>query len=198
MTSVKNPGLATLSKLPRELRDAIYRYLVKGGHYGFLNGPLKFFKWAHTAVLNSSTRRPDLALLVSKATCDEFSSIFYADSTFHIEFEWSHTLTYIPEPILRRMMKIELVFGWGELQDCHVRVVNALNSEGTLRDSLTITSHFGPQERGDDLVCWLSKRLEAFNSYRTVTLKINPNKYPSTWSKAEAEQKYITRVIKQE
>ena len=196
MMSAKNPGLGTLSILPRELRDEIYRYSFKG-HYGFYYRYIASHRWTLGSLLQSRTIfKADVALLfVSKITYDESSRIFYSESMFQFVVRGPDNATYIPEPVLnlRRMMKIELVFDWEERHDCHLKM---LNSEGTLRDSLTITSNFGPQERGDELIDWLSKGLEAFKSFRTVILKINPDKYPFIFSNDEAEQMYITRVIK--
>ena len=148
-------------------------------------------------VLRSRTKKPDLALLlVSKTTYDELSSMFYSESVFQFGFERPYNPIYLPEPILRRMMKIELVFDCSYLHDYHVRAVEMFNSEDTLRDSLTITSNLGPMEYGEMLTDRLSKELEAFKSFRTVTLKVNQGKWLSTGSNGEAERKYITRVIK--
>ena len=191
-----SPGLGTLSILPREIRDEIYRNLVKD-YYCFYYSSTIPCKWTLRMVLRSRTKKPNLALLlVSKATYDELSSMFYSESVFQFGFDRPYNPTYLPEAILRRMMKIELVFGSGYWQDYYVRAVKMLNSEDTLRDSLTITSDFGPLEVGEILTGRLSKELEAFKSFRAVTLKVNPDKYPSSGSNGEAEQKYITRVIK--
>ena len=196
MMSASSPGLGTLCIFPREIRDEIYRNLVKD-YYCFYYPATGPCRWTLRMVLRSGTKKPDLALLlVSKTTYDELSSMFYSESVFQFGFERPYNPTYLPEPILRRMMKIELVFDCSYLHDYHVRAVKMFNNEGTLRDNLTITFYLGPLEYCERLTGRLSEELEMFKSFRTVTLKVNQGKYLSTGSNGEAERKYITRDIK--
>ena len=187
MTSANNPGLGTLSILPREIRDEIYRNLFKG-HY---------CSYDSSDRMRSQTQKSDLALFsVSKATYDEGSSILYSESVFRLGFDYDPTI-YPPEPTLRRIMKIELVFECcGCWHPSYSDTLNELNIGRTLRDSLTVISKFGALETGEALLRRLSEAMEAFKSFRTVTLKVSPDKYPCTGSNGEAERKYITRVIK--
>ena len=186
-------SLGNLVKLPREIRDEIYRHVLKG-HYCFkdLSGEMR-----------SNTQKPDLALFsVSKATYDESSSMLYSESVFRFGFdritEKFNPTMYPPEPTVRRMMNIELVFDCcGCWHSWYSDTLKALNIGRILRDSLSVTSEFEPLETGERLLSRLSKELEAFKSFRTVTLKVNAEKYPSTISDDE-ESTYITRVVKQE
>lgn len=196
--SAKNPGLGTLSILPRELRDEIYRYVFKG-YYCFYNRYIESRDWTPGVMSEARTIKPDIALLfVSKATYDEFSRIFWSESMFQFNFKRPNNLDYLSELVLRRMMKIELVYGWEYGQKCQDRAVKMLNSEGTLRDSLTITSDIGLLEHCEMLVGHLSKELEAFKSFRKVTLNVNLDKYASPGSNGENKQKLMTFVIKEE
>ena len=182
MMSANKPSLGTLSILPREIRDEIYRKLFKGRY----------------CRMRSQTQKSDLALLsVSKATYDEGSSMLYSESVFRLGFDYNFTI-YPPEPILRRILKIEFVFGCcGCWHPSYSDTLNKLNIGRALRDSLIVTSKFGPLGTGETLLRRLSESMEAFKSFRTVTLKVGPDKYPSTGSNDEAERKYVTRVIKQ-
>ena len=196
MMSANHPGLGTLSILPREIRDEIYRILVKD-HYCFYYAATRPCRWTLKMVKKSRTKKPDLALLfVSKATYNELSSMFYSESIFQFDFDRPYNPIYLPEPVVPRMMKIELLFGCECWQDYHVRAVKMFKSEGTLRDSLTITSDFGPPDFGKMWTDILSKEFEAFKSFRTVILKVNTEKYFSTGSNGEPVRKYVTRVIK--
>ena len=197
MMSSNNPGLGTFSILPREIRDEIYRNLVKD-NYCFYYAATRPCRWTLRMVSRSRTKKPDLALLlVSKATYDELSSMFYSESVFRFDFDRPHNPIYLPEPIVPRMMKIELLFGCEWWQDYHVRAVKMFKSKGTLRDSLTVTSDFGPPDFGEMWTDVLSKEFEAFKSFRTVILKVNTEKYFSTGPNGEALRKYVTRLIKQ-
>ena len=186
--SANNPGLGTLCILPREIRDEIYRHLAKG-HYWFKH---------NTGKITSRTKVPDLTLFsVSKATHDEISSLFYSESVFQFGHDQSYNSNAFPrEPILRRLMKIELLFGCCAYWPIwHSSLLKVLKNEGILRDSLIVTSNC--LGCGETFLGHLSEELEAFKSFRTVTLMVNPGLYSRSWV-CDEEPNYIIRVIKEE
>ena len=102
-TALKQGGL--LFNLPRELRDEIYRYLVKGNYV--LNEPPKLL----FEVAPVSRVRPHLnVLLVSKPIRNEAMAVLYSESRFRIY------INFVPDEISRlsslepfkHLMKIEL------------------------------------------------------------------------------------------
>ena len=194
MMSGNNPSLGTLVILPREIRDEIYRHLFKG-HYFLYDG---------SGRMRSRTQTPDLALFsVSKATYDEGSSMLYSESVFQFAFDRPIISTAcLPERTLRRMKKIEVVFNcYGNWHAWYSDTLNKFKIGRTLCDSLTVTFQlYSPNSpnSGEILLGHLSQKLGAFKSFRTVTLKVNRDKYPSTGSNGGEDSKYITRVIKQE
>ena len=191
MMSASSSGLGNLIKLPREIRDEIYRHLLKG-HYRFEDNSRR---------MRPRTQKPNLTLFsVSRATYDESSSVLYSESVFRFALDrvrggFNPTM-YPPEPTVRRMMKIEVVF---DCCGCWHQVcsdtLNALNIRRVLRDSLTVICHIGPLKIGEELIGRLSKELDAFRSFRTVTLKLNPDRNSPT-RPYDGESRYITRVAK--
>lgn len=84
-------GLGTLSKLPREVRDEIYRYLVKARYYAS-GGSISVLSDYHA---NAAIIR------VSKPISDEVMSIFYSESIFNF-FLYARS----PKAHIDRMMRI--------------------------------------------------------------------------------------------
>ena len=181
-TKAENPSLGTLSILPREIRDEIYRHLLKSHFYLY-----------HTS-LRPRSRSPHLSLLsVSKATYNEASSILYSESVFQLHSAYIPTW-YLPEPTVRRMKKIEIVFdSWNYWSKWFASELNELNIGRHPRDSLAIISRHGGMEWSETLLGLVSEELDAFKAFRTVSLIVNLKTGP--WYDDE-EQNLITRVIK--
>lgn len=193
--SSNNPDLGTLSILPRELRDEIYRHLLNGHYYTYNT----------SFPLTTRSPNPDLSLfLVSKAAYDEGSSIFYSESVFQLGFDnlrnyydqFRETGQAKPpsDRIVRRMRKIEVAFNcwnWGP-KYCAYQIIK-LNVARYPRDSLTVITKVGGLEFGETLLGHVSEELDAFRSFRTVTLKVKVETPPRSEA---AEEHYVTRVIK--
>ena len=109
MNKIKPAGI--FFSLPREIRDEIYRHLVKG-HYLFYQSPVDEVTTVLKAVLKTPFGSPNFAIFqVSKATYNEATLIFYSESVFQYQLdEIQSSITYPPGPAKNRMMKILLEF----------------------------------------------------------------------------------------
>ena len=108
-----------LLNLPPEIRDMIYRYLVKGTYLLDVYPDSTFSRFQDIAV-NAELTGPfvkrkiiysDLNILrVSKTISDEAMAILYSESTFriYVQFNKDQTLRLWSTPALKRMMTIEL------------------------------------------------------------------------------------------
>ena len=98
-------GRGTLSKLCREARDEIYRYLVKGK-----------YRVMGTNITAISYYEPHSTILrVSKHISDEAMSIFYSESTFHL-----YLYVCSPKTLTDRMMRIHYhILGVGDSFSSH-------------------------------------------------------------------------------
>ena len=99
--------------LPREIRDEIYRLLVKGDHIAA--GQLKRCKTKRTSL--------KLAVLrVSKLINEEAMDVFYSESTFHFNMYHENregresTALFAPPAAIDRMMNIDINIKMDDLQ----------------------------------------------------------------------------------
>ena len=99
--------------LPREIRDEIYRLLVKGDHIAA--GQSKRCKTKRTS--------PKLAVLqVSKLINEEAMDVFYSESTFHFNMYHENiegresTALFAPPAAIDRMMNIDINIKMDDLQ----------------------------------------------------------------------------------
>ena len=102
--TTEDPGLGTLAKLPRETRDEIYRYLVKGVYY--LRQPLPF------AVYPSQLQRrrfDPTALHLSKTIHHEAEEVYFSESSFAINLVYTKGMVKVPQQEFDRMMSIRLL-----------------------------------------------------------------------------------------
>lgn len=106
--TTEDPGLGTLAKLPREIRDEIYRYLVKGVYY--LRQPLPFF------VYPGQLRRrfEPTALHLSKTIHHEAAEVYFSESSFAINLVYTKGMIKVPQQSFDRMMSIRLLVPCGE------------------------------------------------------------------------------------
>ena len=94
-------GMGTLSKLPREIRDKIYRYLVKD-HYR---------SKAHDWIFEPPDYPHSAVLRLSKAISHEAITLMYSESTFIYFINYSSGGVYphqTLESVAQRLMKIDL------------------------------------------------------------------------------------------
>ena len=173
------PSLGTLATLPREVRDKIYRCLVKERYLIRLESRLL----PHI----NSPRNTNLAILsASKATYDEATTVLFLESTFKYELDLYAKLNGKPMgPAWSRMMRIETYFLGGA---CRVSpgissiprlldlgdILDNFTGRGTLRNTIFITFEIaypgGPLSLGGRLF----RRLKALVGFRVVTLEILP------------------------
>lgn len=118
-TATKQRG--TLFKLPREVRDMIYRYVVNGTYlidarpdptFGILKDIA--VNPTMSVLLGENTLSSDLDILcVSKSISDEAMAVLYSESIFriYVTFDKDQVLRLSSTPALKRMMTIELAVG---------------------------------------------------------------------------------------
>ena len=116
---MEDPGLGTLAKLPREIRDEIYRYLVKGVYH--LRQPLPFV--VYPSQLRNRRRFDPAALHLSKTIHHEAAEVFFSESSFAISLFYTKSMIKIPQQSFDRMMSIRL------LVRCDERDLNNDNME---------------------------------------------------------------------
>ena len=95
-------GLGTLVKLPREIRDEIYRYLLKGSYH--LLYPVPF------PVPPRQQRKRDLfdptALHLSKAIYHEAAGVYFSESSFAINLFHMKDMVKVPQQSFNRMKSV--------------------------------------------------------------------------------------------
>ena len=195
----------TLFLLPREIRDEIYRYLVKG-HYSvwqFVSTDCR------TAVLRATNRTSHLAIFqVSKAIHDEATLIFYSESVFryHIDMILNSTI-FPPTPSLYRMMNIEFIFdchhwsdawystyGDGSEHDCKV-ALDVLSGLGGPRNTLMIKFKMSSSSFDEMLLGPFFGKLKALLGFRTVIVIVAPRVYLSIPKSERKESPSVVRKI---
>ncbi len=167
--------------LPQEIRDEIYRYLVKG-HHLFYQSTFDF-----RAVLKTSTGSLNFAIFqVSKATYSEATSIFYSESIFRYQLDNIYSsITYPPGPAKNRMMKIQLEFDnlllderWhtlyrNEIEHNLQTTLGVFTGLGSLRTMLYIKYNSNSISHRT-LSLHFFQRLKALVSFRTVIVDVGP------------------------
>lgn len=171
--------------LPQEIRDEIYRYLVKG-HYLFCQSRVDWSSTFPKAVLRTSFGRPNLAIFqVSKATYNEATSIFYSESIFRYQLSQIYaSITYPPGPAKNRMMQIHLDFELCLYGEWNTRYHNEIehNLQATIDNFTGLGSphtilHIKfnlNSETHRMLSLHFFQRLKAFVSFRTVIVGLGP------------------------
>ncbi|CAD6568552.1 MAG: hypothetical protein ASARMPRED_001858 [Alectoria sarmentosa] len=105
-------GLGILVKLPREIRDEIYRYLVKRLYH--INDPSIWIPRDMPIIIRTLLKeleKVDLdpnTLLLSKAINHEAAAVHYSESTFLCYLDYSKNIVCLLQVPIDRMMKIEL------------------------------------------------------------------------------------------
>lgn len=111
-TATEILGLGTLVKLPREIRDEIYRYLVKGIYH--INDPSVWIPKnmpINIRTLLKESEKSDLdpnTLRLSRAINHEAAAVHYSESTFLCYLDYSKNIVCLLQAPIDRMMKIEL------------------------------------------------------------------------------------------
>ena len=112
--TMENPGLGTLVKLPREVRDEIYRYLVKGAYH--LLHPVPFF--VPPSQRRKRSKFDHTTLQLSKTINHEAAEVYFSESSFAINLFYIEGMTKVPQESFDRMMSV------GFLVRCDERDIN--------------------------------------------------------------------------
>ena len=176
-TTTNSPGLGTLATLPREVRDEIYRSLVKASYL--------FDKFG---VFERSADTSGFAIFqVSKAVNHEANSIFYSESAFFFYLNRGLPRIILPSaPLTNRMMLVVVNIdesycfedsssSWRQrIHDNLKTTVDRFSGLSVLRNTLLIRLNL----TSPDLDCLLSdhffERLKACVGFRTVLLVAEP------------------------
>lgn len=208
MATANNPGLGTLGIFPREIRDEIYRYLVKD-LYTLLQSPCDFDIRTLKRVLGSATQQSNFAIMaVSREIYHETSSMFYSESSFQFCAErYFDTVedfnTYPLKSVLHRMTKIKFVFP-GHYQNYmwYSHILDLFTCSGTQCTSLLIHFEIGQVFRdlhpktGQRLLGELSQKLKALVSFRTITIHVIDDR--RFCQLVDQEHERINQAIEQE
>ena len=108
--ATEDPGLGTLTKLPREIRDEIYRYLVKGSYH--LLHPVPFF--VHPRQRRNRDKFDPTALHLSKTTYHEASEVYFSESTFAINLFYTEGMIKVPQQSFDRMISVAFLVRYDE------------------------------------------------------------------------------------
>ena len=156
-----------LFDLPRELRDAIYRYIVKGTYF-IGHGSADFG-----------------VLFVSKAISDEALAVLYSESTFRIllQFTEEKAKWSSPRRVSQRMMNIELDVTahvdvplnskksvWKETLRC-------INRTNTVRRTLRIKCRPCSSDITNPMPEWMYRDLQPLTRFRTVIVELPRDLY---------------------
>ena len=181
-----------LLNIPRELRDEIYRHLVKGDY--FIGGqPRVGGRTQRLLSVQGETAGKMIDDLnfnvfqVSKMISHEAMAVLYSESTFRFEYEHNREAIRLPPPsVLDRMMKLELnvTVGFGKgfetLPSDFLRhilrawkaTLNCITQTYTVRDTLRIRFKFFPACDIDTaLPKWIYQELKALSRFRMVVLE---------------------------
>ena len=165
-----------LFTLSRELRDEIYRFVVRKRYIIYIT-----HRWSCDPV--PSRGKHDFAILqVSKAVNDEVSDILYAESVFRFSMDFSaYVVSSVPAHLINRMRIMELDFdGLSYHPGCRENtnvicdaVVAGLASSDIKRNHLHIRIIDCCPDWMSMLSRYLSKMLNAFIGFRTVRIEVD-------------------------
>ena len=177
------PG-RTFFSLPQEIRDEIYRCLVKGRYHFDRHSIHKYTMMTQNRVSRPSTKNPWPAIFqVSKATHDEATFIFYSESVFLYRMSWMYDLTTSPPaPESERMMKIEhdfFISSRHEYRSSGLEIEHTLKATldkftglSRLRNTMAITFKTASPDIHEMLANHFFGRLKALVGFRTVIINI--------------------------
>ena len=184
----KNEG--TLFTLPREIRDEIYRLLVKGRYF-----ILRRCKSRHKAeVIETGTRpdQPDFEILqLSKTISAEAQEILYSESIFVFCVPWkTSALLKSPVEAVNRMKNIEIHiydlsesyynFRYGiaevdgRIEAIYEAIVNELKGAKICRDTLYINLRGSTPKMIRPLRSHLLPNVCEFIGFRKIVMKVVP------------------------
>ncbi len=184
----KNGG--ALFTLPREIRDEIYRLLVKGRYF-----VLPRRKSRHKAEVIETGARPDQPdleiLLLSKAISGEAQQILYSESIFVFCVPWqTSALLKSQVEAVNRMNKIEIHiydlmesfynFRYGiaefdgRIETTYEAIVNNLTGAKIFRDTLYINFRGSNPKMIRPLIHHVLPKVCGFIGFRKIVMKVVP------------------------
>ena len=207
------PG-GPLYSLPREIRDEIYRYLVKGRYLSFHSWMDYTRRLSFEKIDLAMFQKADLAIFrVSKATFDEATSIFYSESVFRYHIDQYHnTALCSPGEASNRMMKIDVDIGRLGPNNMYLprvrpdgieadlcTALDKFSGLSNLRNTISIKIQLAPFYVCLVLSEHVFRILRALVGFRTVVVYVGPPPDFSTGHKENDEQYIeIAREIEEE
>ena len=177
----------SLFTFPRELRDKIYRLLVKK-HY------IIYITQSKNSIVTPTKDEHDFAILqVSKAVSHEASDTLYSEGVFRFSIDFSMLgILVLPSQLTDRMKNVEFDFSglsiwhsqlfppysFPKYQDhintiCHSTIADFTGTE-IMRNRLHVRFLAGGPAIIDTLSVHIIERLKALVGFRTVILEIVP------------------------
>ncbi|CAF9909894.1 MAG: hypothetical protein ALECFALPRED_006102 [Alectoria fallacina] len=189
-TAFKQGGMLFI--LPRELRDEVYRYLVKGTY--LVGGqPDGISKDTHSEGKCLKTVEKCLyldVLRVSKVISDEAMAVLYSESTFRIDVfsKNQKAMLSLERESVDRMMNIELnvavslqvlfeLHGLSlgrAIQRIFGDILGRINRTNTIRNTLCVKYRILSSNIKEALPCFMYWKLDLLIRFRMVIVKLSP------------------------
>lgn len=186
-----------LFDLPPELRDQIYRYIVKGtyvdpGCQHSLPTTIKGHRSANFGIV-----------FASKAISDETLALLYSESTFLIRLQPTEKEPegVPPKRVSQRMMNIELDVTprddttlntkkniWKETLRC-------VNRTNTIRNTLRIRCRPCPSDISNPVPEWMYRGLQSLTRFRTVIVELPRDVYFRSENYPRIESEHILEEL---
>ena len=168
-----------LFDLPLELRDEIYRYIVKGTYVD----P----RWESSEpnrIIGHGSGNFGV-LFVSKAICEEALAVLYSESTFRIllQFTKEEAKWLSSRRISQRMMNVELdVTPQDDMPLNNKRkiwkeAIRCINRPNTIRNTLRIRCRPCSSDISDPMPEWMCHGLQSLTRFRTVIMELPRDLY---------------------
>ena len=173
---MRTSGLGTLNKLPQEIRDEIFRYLLKGTWLLSRRSSHHYRAMMAYETWKPAVRNFRFAIFqVSKDMYNEATSTFYSESVFR---GFKGTFRHVTD----RMMTIELDFDFDDFffdefeNGSHDGdfLLERLTGLNYLRNTLLLKMKLFAFELGGLLSTYPFRRLKALVGFRTIILGFSP------------------------
>lgn len=170
-----------LFTIPREIRDEIYRLLVKRHYIAFPAG--KGPRDCKCIICRSNTEKPDLAILrVSRAISDEAQEMIYSESLFeYLNLDYHNApSSKPPAQLVNRMRKVLVSIGGLQLKTrysvplgIYEGTFDSLSGYRVVRDSCHIQFLIHRPNDIHLVTRHILPRLATLTGFRTILLKVS-------------------------
>lgn len=200
-----------LFTIPREIRDEIYRLLVKR-HYIAFPADVRFIDCKCT-VCATNTKKPNLAILrVSRDISDEAQGILYSESLFeyvNLDFETATSSSKPPTPVVANRMENIMVSMIGLVpgptfsfpSGTYPGTIDNVSGYRVLRDGFHIRFSICKPNDIDPVTRHILPRLATLNGFRTILVEVflqdsSDSYVKDKWGSLEARLEQVRQIVK--